>query len=304
MQQLKAFFPILTVVAAAVTWLVLSEPGSKILASWFQPWRPQGPSVGQIVELQGSMKTVRDGRVDQIEGNLNHPLPVFSGDRIEVDAKSRAVLTLNSTDELVLEPLTAVALMLWNERDPASAVYVTLLSGDVDLRKAGAKGRGYIVREGRLYLPGQKAVNKPMALTVLKNAPLDMQLADDAQAQAPADFDSESSGGGDETAATPAEFGAEPDTLSNEYIDESIAARQGQLQKCWLAAVKQNPNSKVQLTVQFEITRRGKVKEVKITDAPSSDETLRNCVSQVFERIVFRSFRGQEIALSYPIQFE
>lgn len=298
MQSLKTYFPILTVVAAAVTWMVLSEPGAKILASWLQPWRPQGPLVGRIVELQGSMKTVRDGRVEQYERALAAPLPVHSGDRIEVDAKSRALLVVNSQDEFDLGPLTAVSLLLWNERDPDSAIYLNVLSGDPELRKAGPKGKAYVVRDGRLYLPGQKAVDKPLALTVLRNAPIDMQLADE---DTPAgDFETDR---GDED-LTPTEFGAEPETLSNEYIDEIISARQGLLQKCWLAQVRGNPNAKAQMTVQFEISRRGKVKDVRVADSSVDDETLKNCVIQVFERLTFRSFKGSEIALSYPLQFE
>ncbi len=304
MQSLKPLFPILTVVAAAMTWLVLSEPGAKILAGWLQPWRPQGPQVARVVELEGTMKTVRDGRVEIIEGSLSGPLAVHSGDRLEIDAKSRAVVVLNSLDEIQLGPLTAASLLLWNERDINSAVYVNLLSGTSDLRKAGKKGQAYIVREGRLYLPGQKATGKPLALTVLKSAPLDLQFAEDSDRgkDTSADFDAESSLA--EEPAAVSEFGAEPDTLSNEYIDESISSRQNLLQKCWMARVRENPNMKVQMTVQFEISRRGKVKEVKVADSSVNDDTLKNCVSQVFERLTFRSFKGSEIALSYPIQFE
>lgn len=301
MQSLKTFFPIITVIAAAATWLVLSEPGSRILTSWLQPWRPQGPLVGRVIELQGSMKTVRDGRVEQFDGALNSPLNVHSGDRIEVDSKSRALLVLNSQDELHLEPLTAAALQLWNERDPNSAIYVNLLTGNSELRKAGVKGKAYIVREGRLYLPGQKASNKPLALTVLRNAPLNMQLGDENTPAAPMEFETETAG---EEVLTPPEFGAEPETLSNEYIDETISARQGLLQKCWLSQVRSNPNLKVNMTVQFEISRRGKVKDVRVADSSVQDDTLKNCVSQVFERLTFRSFKGSEIALSYPLQFE
>lgn len=304
MQPLKALFPLITVLAAAITWLVLSEPGSQILTSWLQPWRPQGPQVGQILTLQGSMKTVRDGRVEAFEGQLEKPLPVHSGDRIEVDAKSRAVIVLNSQDELQLVPFTAAALQLWNERDPNSAVYLTLLNGEAELKKPGVKGKAYIVREGRLYLPGQAATNKPMSLTVLKNAPLDMQLGEETDAP-PVDSSGEASGPTTGLEEEPkAEFGAEPETLSNEYIDETISSRQGLLQKCWLARVRENPNAKVKMTVQFEISRRGKVREVRVADSTVDDDTLKNCVSQVFERLAFRTFKGSEIALSYPIQFE
>jgi hypothetical protein len=248
------------------------------------------------------MKTVRDGRVERFEGKLDTPLNVHSGDRIEVDAKSHALLVLNSQDELQLQPFTTAALQLWNERDPNSAIYMTLLSGEAELRKPGVKGKAYVVRDGRLYLPGQNAAKKEMALTVLKNAPLDMQLGEETDTP-PTENSGDVQATGLET-ETPAAFGAEPETLSNEYIDETISSRQGLLQKCWLARVRENPTAKIKMTVQFEINRRGKVREVRVADSSVDDDTLKNCVSQVFERLSFRTFKGSEIALSYPIQFE
>ena len=178
---------------------------------------------------------------------------------------------------------------------------MNVLAGDVELKKAGIKGKAYIVREGRLYLPGQKVNQKPLALTVLKTAPLDMTLGDASETDI-GEFDAEAAL--DENAPPKTDFQGEPETLSNEYIDEVINTRQGQLQKCWLSQVKDNPTVRGQMVVQFEIQRRGRVKSVRIADSSIDDEALKRCVTAVFERLNFRSFKGSEITLSYPIQFE
>jgi hypothetical protein len=158
------------------------------------------------------------------------------------------------------------------------------------------KGKAYLIHEGRLYFPGQKPVDKPLALTVLRSAPLDMQLADAGATETPPE---------DEPVVnTEQKFGPEPDTLSNEYIDEMIVGRQGQLQKCWLGRLKDNPSLKGQILLQFEITRRGQVKDLRIADSNIEDELLKKCVTSVIERLSFRPFKGQEISLSYPINFE
>ena len=83
-----------------------------------------------------------------------------------------------------------------------------------------------------------------------------------------------------------------------------MVSRQSQLQKCWLGRLKDRPGLKGQLVLQFEISRRGKVKDLKITDSTFSDDTLSKCVMSVVERLNFRSFKGPEISLSYPISFE
>lgn len=304
MRDFKALFPLLTVFAAVVTWLILSEPGAKILSRWISPWQPAGPQVGLVTELQGSMKSIRDGKVEKHESPLSVPVPVFSGDRLEVDARSKANLRLNSKDEFELSALSAVSLQLWSDRDANSPIYLSLMSGELELRQAGTKGKAYVVREGRLYLPGQKASAKPLALTVLKNAPLDMDLAEPGPAPASPSTDLSETPEAKEEETPSASFGSEPETLANEYIDETIASRQNLLQKCWLARVKDDPNAKAQMVIQFEISRRGKVKDPRISESSLDDDTLKKCVIQVFERLSFRSFKGPEIALSYPLQFE
>ena len=94
------------------------------------------------------------------------------------------------------------------------------------------------------------------------------------------------------------------DSLSNEYIDEVIVSRQSQLQKCWLSRLKDSPGLKGQIVLQFEISRRGKVRDLRVVDTTFDDDTLKRCVVTVFERLTFRPFKGQEITLSYPVAFE
>jgi hypothetical protein len=98
--------------------------------------------------------------------------------------------------------------------------------------------------------------------------------------------------------------GVDPETLSNEYIDETISNRQGLLQKCWMSRLKDAPNLKGRMVLQFEISRRGHVKEARIADATFEDDVLKKCVLTVISRITFREYRGPEISLSYPISFE
>lgn len=295
---------ILTAVVGVALIVAFSEPLSKKIAELAQHNPGRGPEVGKIVAIDGHLKRVRDGGVESLTEPIEQPVPVLNRDRIEIDGNSRAVLVLNSKDEFELGPLTAVALQLWNERDPSSAVYLTLQTGSLDLKHPGVKNKAYVVRDGRLYSPGQKPSNKPMALTVLKSAPLDLEVAsaDQSGATTNTDFEVDPQQQGGEGSATDA--ANEPETLSNEYIDEMITSRQNQFQKCWLSRLKDSPDSKGQITLQFEISRYGKVKDVRVSDTNLQDENLKKCVIAVIERISFRTFKGSEIDLTYPISFE
>jgi len=291
------------VLLAGLLWFVfVSDRGSQWLAKKLTSRESTGPVVGRVVSAEGQFKRVFHGGVEEFKAPLNTPLELHDGDRLEAGADSRMVLVLNSQDELEMGPLSAASFHLWNLNDANSPVYLQWFNGELKALKAGVKGKAYVIREGRLYLPGQKPVDKPLALTVLRAAPVDMQLADQA-APEPEDFASDEERE-IELPKDAAQFGAEPETLSNEYIDEMIISRQGLLQKCWLSRLKEKPGLAGQMVLQFEITRRGKVRELRVADSDINDDVLKRCVMSVIERIPFRPFKGQEISLSYPINFE
>jgi hypothetical protein len=294
------------VLLAGLLWfLFVSEQGSIWLAQKITARHSTGPVVGKLVSAEGSFKRVNHGGVEVLRGPLVSPLELHDGDRLEADRGAKLILLLNSQDELEMVELSAVSLHLWNVNDASSPVYIQWFNGEVNALKKGVRGKAYFIREGRLYFPGQKPMDKPLALTVLRAAPVDMQLADQgSSASEDSDFAPDDKDNAEELPTDVAKFGSSPETLSNEYIDEMIVSRQGQLQKCWLSRLKDNPHLKGQMVLQFEITRRGKVRELRVADSNLDDEVLKRCVMTVVERIPFRAYKGQEITLSYPITFE
>lgn len=298
MRGLK-FLPL--ILGAALIWfLFLSDRGSSWLAHKFARDGRSSLVVGKIATAKGTFTRVRSGLAEKYEV-LSSPLELYDGDRVETNKNASVLMILNSQDEIEVNELSSLSLQVWNPHDQASPLYLQLVMGSVTSKKAGIRGKTYLVKEGKLFFPGQRTAEKPMAMTVTKTAVADIQLAGEGE---------ESSGPDELADSKPAPeepdlpMGAEPDTLSNEYIDEMIVSRQGQLQKCWLSRLKDNPNLKGQMIVQFEISRRGKVRELRVAHATFDDDTLKRCVMSVIERITFRTFKGQEISLSYPINFE
>jgi len=252
--------------------------------------------VARIVSVEGEVKRISDGKEISNMGPLNSPLSIGNGDRLELSKNTTTVLILKSQDELKVSGDANLIFQLWDEHDPQSPVYVTVQQGKVELLKAGIRGRAYLVNEGRLYLPGQSAQSARNVL-VLNRSEIDLNMSENQLEENP----EKDSGAAENDAAS---TGPIPETLSNEYIDDTIARRQVQMQKCWLTKVRENPAQKGRIVVQFEINRRGKVKDPKVIDTDLNDETLNSCITGVIERINFRSFKGAEISLSYPIQFE
>lgn len=292
--------PFILIATVVLAWFFLgSEVGANWLSGLIAPERSTALPTAKVAELNGRIKIISHGRVTAFESKDKPALPLElrDGDRLEVDAGSRAVVILNSQDEFEIKDLASIIFQLWNPNDQGSPVYVNSLQGQLNLLRAGIRNRAYVMKDGRLYLPGQKPSQKPLALTVLRSAPLDMELA-------------ASEGAEEAVSETPEEAGVDtpqgtlPETLSNEYIDEVVAGKQGQLQKCWLTRLKDTPSGRGQITLQFEITRRGQVKDVRVTDSTLNDGTLQKCITSVFERLQFRRFKGTEISLTYPLTFE
>lgn len=296
MRHWQTLTPLILALGAGLIWLAfLSEPSGRWLTKYFSKDSDASPAVGQIITLDGRAQSTLEGEMEELHGPLSAPRVLRSGEKLDVDANSRAVVELNSKDEVALEALSSVTFLLWDKSKTESPVYVYLNTGRVELYKAGEKGKAYIIRDGKLYSPGQRMRERPMALTVLRSAPLDMELAQNEAAEEVIEDDM-----GEPPAAGP----ADPETLSNEYIDEMIVHHQPQLQRCWLSRIKEFPQLKGQMVLQFEINRRGRVKEVQAVESSIEDEQLKRCVATVFERIQFRPFKGSEIVLTYPLHFE
>lgn len=309
MRRLQSFAPLLLLILAALIWFTFV---SESLTNWFAKMANRaeynGQLIGKVVRTEGSTRVLHLSDIKLVPSPTEKPVELRDGDQVQTSVDSKAIFVLNSQDEFQLDSGGLVRFQLWNPKDANSPVYITVELGQLTHTKLGIKGRAFLVKDGRLYLPGQKPLDRPMALTVLRNAPLDMNLADASTDGATSTQDGNSSGAAsadidDSTQNTPGSP-ADPETISNEYIDDTIAGRQGQLQKCWLSRLKDAPKLKGQIVLQFEITRRGRVKDIRITDATLDDEVLSKCVVSVISRITFRQYKGPEISLSYPITFE
>jgi TonB family protein len=301
MKALKGYWPYLVVAFLGFLVIVLAEPFSNWLA--LQGKGHEGLVVGRLTQGIGTIHRSHGASDEVIALPVAQAIELHDGDRVQTAAASQAAVILNSQDEIEIAPESAVEFQLWNPKDSSSPIYINSLTGAVNSRRPGVKGKAYLVKDGRLYLPGQTPLAKPVALTVLRNAPLDLQLNETGHGGSTSgDFEADTTP--EDAAAVAPPSGADPETLSNEYIDETILAHQGQLQKCWLSRLKDTPAAKGQVVVQFEISKRGKVKEMRVADSTLNDEVLQRCVMSVIERIPFRPYKGSEISLSYPINFE
>ncbi len=278
--------------------VLLASPLATKFAGWIHPLsRPA--QVGQIVKITGEGSINRDGEFIKLHGEMSS-IPLFSRDRIQTKSDAGLVLALNSQDEIEIAPNSEFQIQLWNETEKNSPLLVDWLAGPpIKILRQGVPGQAYLIYSEKLYRLGPISTPKPLALTVLRNMDTDLSLANSNVAEEQTDSESEKSSDEESAPTTAALF-----TLSNEYIDEVIAAKQALFQRCWIPRLRENPKLKGSMVLQIEISKRGEVKQVQTIDSSLNDPELERCVSSVIERIRFRPFSGPEISVSYPIYFE
>ena len=245
--------------------------------------------LGRVTAVTGTAHLTRDYLELSVEENLR------DGDTVQTGPEGSLNFRLSSQGEFALLPDSRLTLELWDPADPNSPVYLKVSRGNVTTVKVGTPGRTYLIHQGQLYSPGQKHPKTILGLSLSRPPGPPLQLAPIEAVEEP------------ETPNAPAfkvNDAGQPDTLANEVIDRMMTEQSDHLQRCWITRLKQNPRARARLNLQFEISRRGRVRDFKVIEGAGNSPELDLCVSRVIESIRFPAFKGADITLNYPLTFE
>ncbi|MGZ3722911.1 MAG: hypothetical protein ACXVA9_08285, partial [Bdellovibrionales bacterium] len=179
---MRAYWPLIVVAVLGTLIVILAEPVSKWIGASHASHETLG--IGHLTRAIGTVHRVHGADNELIALPVKEPIELRDGDRIETGAAAKCYVNLNSQDEIEINSESAVEFQLWNPKDAGSPIYINSLAGSLNSLRPGVKGKAYVVKDGRLYLPGQTPLLKAMALTVLRNAPLDLHLNETPQSGA------------------------------------------------------------------------------------------------------------------------
>jgi len=266
------------------------------IAHWWANQKVDAP--GKQMEL-GKISSF-DGRVlirnfKQTEFNeLSSPTSVLHLDTLQIQSRSRMELEFPSNFKVAISGPALLVLEAWQSTSPQSPVLLHVLSGELEILTEGTKGQLYVMKDNQMLDPVAAAKTGTRGL-ILSSLNL---------------VDSNSEPTAPEAPPQPKANEVHPDsvsvenTLSNEYIDANIAERQEDFQRCQTHAVRENAESRGQILIGITIAPTGKMDEVRILSSDINNETFKNCVVEVFQRIHFKAFSGPVIVRSYPLKFE
>lgn len=219
---------------------------------------------------------------------------LYNFDKVQTYFGSNTTVQFLDGFELIFSPRSLFVIEQWAPEENQGPIYINLIAGNFHVKKKGRAGSLFIVQRGIVFDPNHKPKSRRRFLS-LNSA---MYFSSDVASQDKAK----------ESQAKP-QISSPPSqsllrSLSNEYIDETIAKHQDQLIRCQSHALRSDKNSTGQLLVGISIDPRGKMKDVKILASDIENGDLQKCVQSVLLRTRFRPFSGPEIVRSYPLIFE
>lgn len=104
------------------------------------------------------------------------------------------------------------------------------------------------------------------------------------------------------TESTPTQ--ATTDSLSSEYIQDTLKRQIPAFDKCYKQLLQRTPGVGGQVVMTFTIERSGKIVSADVTNSTVNSPEFKRCLSEALRRVEFKSFRGDPITSTFPLSFE
>ncbi len=237
--------------------------------------------IGWIFSQQGFETTEPPlGRVDLASGkaflrksiaSLKTPIlttnKIYNLDEIETLQNSQVVLSFPSSYKLRVFPESL--LVVDQQRD---FLQVIIKRGDVVVENFGEDGQLFITKDGvRLSATDyQLDVKKTFTIPDIPQPAPNQQLA--------------------------------PPQIQE--IDQLIQKNKPLFQRCYNQLIQTSPQQKGDVVISLTIAPSGKITDRQIIKNFSEDQTFKNCLFEVVQRIQFSAFSGEPLTTMVPLQFE
>jgi len=91
-------------------------------------------------------------------------------------------------------------------------------------------------------------------------------------------------------------------SLSRKQVRKVVAARYGQLRRCYINRLQTRQGLQGRIAIHFVIGPDGRVKSVSSFDS-IGDEALKRCVENRFRAMRFPRPKGGEVRVNWPLSF-
>lgn len=217
---------------------------------------------------------------------------VYNYDRIQVANKSSLILNFPSGYSLKFSENSEFVLELWDNQKPQLPTYIYLNHGQHKMLKKGLTGSLYILKDNRQFTPEQKIPARTPLETLPPNS-FPPSISQATTSQSPKG-----------TKKNPTLRKQDFNNLSDEYIEKKVSQQISLFEDCLVKGLSEDGVATGNILVGFSILPTGKTTDVKAINSQLNSEKLKSCVLDVFKRMRFKSFQGETIPFSYPLDFK
>ncbi len=282
--------------------------GAFEFGGWMGNWaerrefaKNQKPVIAKVAALEGQVKRKAfKGLQPELIALSQTESELRDLDTLMVESNSSAKIESSTGYSLQFGPGSFVILERWNQSDENSPLYLHLISGSLQVLQKGQRGSVFILHEGQLSYPegfAPKAIRELIASSRFSLGD-SAELPEDSKTQ-----DAPESNPSPE-AKDLNQMASSLQTLTDTYLDEVIGAQRLNFQKCQANAIRDGLNAKGEVIVGLQIAETGSIQELNLLRSNLNNEAFERCIQDVFSRIRFKSFKGGNIARSYPLTFE
>jgi hypothetical protein len=231
------------------------------------------PPLAKAQRITGDATITRHGSLkrEKLEGHptLSHLDSVETGDLGEVR------LDFESAFRVLLKESTLVTLERIEDQKGFHVVLI-VKRGSIQVENLGHEGDLFIAKNGERISANQYH-ESPLSKVAVENP---------------------------QTALATTTASVAGATLSEQEIQDVMGSHRTSFLKCYSQLLQKDPNAKGDATLTFTVENNGKVNGVEITSNTLKQDDFKKCLSEVMNRVEFRSFQGPPVSSLFPLKFE
>jgi hypothetical protein len=306
MERTSALIAIISAVLAGLV-IYYCRPLGKKVANWIRnPAASRFVAVGTLENTVGQVRIISanesDAHIAQIGVALRHL------DTLLVDGDSEATLSFNSGYRLKILANSEIGIQSYRPEKAKSPILVTLMNGDFQTLSRGVPGDLFVASRNQIFAPEYRPQLGAREMLADRDRQTPAEIAALAE---PAKTTPLYSVGSTGARHEPPSDDAIPDkvlvhgheTLSSRYIERTIEAQTGAFRRCQLNSVRDNLTAEGSLLFSITISPSGHIDHLQVTQDQLKNDQLLSCTRSVIERLQFKSFAGEPVTVSYPVEF-
>jgi hypothetical protein len=234
--------------------------------------RDSRPIIGHIDELQGDVKFRKPDTLTTTPAT--NGMNLHLGDTLLTEEGATATVIFNSGLHAEIEPQSVVVIQNENSE-------MTFIKGRMKILNVAP---GLTLPPENIAKKDEKESNPEKAF---QQTPQPEEKPDEKL-----------------TSSSKDKFVEQKNSLPNAYITNIIRSQKTFLNRCYVQHLRTDPDAKGKIETSITIEPDGNISTARVIASSIADPQLQQCIVSTLQRAKFKTFTGDPIIVTYPINFD